>query len=115
MKEIEKLSLSEMQELLWQLRMYSDMSKKLGRRGRDLFEQKLSGKTSFLVEYFPALWEDGAYEQAQVVYKKSFSLSPNKSDIVFLPREDIRGGIKVYSDDMMVDLSYKKVATLMQK
>ena len=115
MKEIETLSLQDMKKLLKELRMYRDMSKKLGKRGRDLFEKTLTWEKSFVVEYFPALWEDGAYEQAQVVYKKSFSTEPKQSDIAFIPREDIRWGIKVYSDDMMVDLSYKKVATLMQK
>ena len=115
MQQIEKLKLNEMQTLLGELRMYHDMSKKLGKRWRDLFEKTLSGEKSFVVEYFPTLWEDEAYEQAQSVYKKSFSESPKQSDVVFLPREDLKWGIKVYSDDMMVDLSYKKVATLMQK
>ena len=115
MKQIEKLSISEMKKLLKELRMYSDMSKKLGSRGRDLFEKTHSWTKSFVVEYFPVLGEDGAYEQAQTVYTKSFSESPKKSEIMFFPKEDIKGGIKVYCDDMMVDLSYKKVATLMQK
>lgn len=115
MKQLETLSLTQMQTLLKELRMYSDMSKKLGRRGRDLFEKTLSGEKSFVVEYFPSLGEDGAYEQAQSVYKKSFSQAPKQSDIIFIPKEDLKGGIKVYSDDMMVDLSFKKVETLMQK
>ena len=115
MKQLETLSLTQMQTLLKELRMYSDMSKKLGRRGRGLFEKTLSGEKSFVVEYFPSLWEDGAYEQAQSVYKKSFSQTPKQSDIIFIPKEDLKGGIKVYSDDMMVDLSFKKVETLMQK
>ena len=115
MKDIQKLTLPEMQKLLKELRMYGDMSKKLWARGRNLFEKTLSWKKTFVVEYFPALGEDGAYEQAQTVYKRSFSETPLQSDILFLPREDIRGGIKVYADDMMVDLSYKKVALLMQK
>jgi len=49
------------------------------------------------------------------VFEKSFGKKPEKSDITFLPREDIKGGMKVYVDDNMVDLSYSKVEKLLQK
>ena len=48
------------------------MKKKLGRRGSELFSRTLTGKQKFLIEYFPILGEDGAWEQAKMVYQKSF-------------------------------------------
>lgn len=115
MKILESMNQEESKKLLSEIKMYSDMTKKLGRRGRILFQKILTGKQSFLVEYFPAFGEDGAWEQAKNVYKKSFSLSPERSDVVFVPRESLKWGMKVYVDDSMVDVSFTKVEKLLQK
>jgi hypothetical protein len=68
-----------------------------------------------MVEYFPALGEDAAWTQAQEVFKKSFWSTPKREEVVFVENAKIKGGMKVYCDDNMVDLSYKKVENLMQK
>ena len=59
------------------------MKKKLGARGVSLFKKNLSGKPSFLVEYFSTVSEDVAFANSQVVYKKTFNVEPERSDIVF--------------------------------
>jgi hypothetical protein len=115
MKQIEKLNLADAKKLLFEIRSYADMTKKLGNRGRGLFMKTLLGTQSFTVEYFPALGEDSAWEKAQSVFKKSFSVSPSREEVRFIENAKIKGGMKVYSDDNMVDLSYKKVENLMQK
>lgn len=115
MKTLEGMNLWEMKKLLWNIRTYADMTKKLGSRGAALFHKTLSWKQNFVIEYFPALWEEVAYEQAKDVFAKSFDASPEKSEITFIATEDIKGGMKVYCDDFMVDLSYKKVENLLQK
>lgn len=68
-----------------------------------------------MVEYFPALGENDAYSQSEKIFKKSFNLTPDKNEIVFLPSEDIKGGMKVYVDDSMVDMSFKNIENKMQK
>lgn len=115
MKQLDGLKLKEAKTLLRDIRLYADMTKKLGKRGAKSFSQKLNGTQSFVVEYYPALGEAGSYEQAIGVFTKSFQVSPEKKDITFIAKEDIKGGMKVYVDDMMVDLSYSKVEKLLQK
>lgn len=115
MKQLEKIDLAQAKDILKKLRSYSDMSKKLWLRGRELFMKNFTGTQSFTVEYFPALGEDSAWNTAQDVFKKSFSLSPKREEVKFNENKNIKGGMKVYVNDNMVDLSYKKVENLMQK
>ncbi len=115
MKILDNISLEEAKILLQNIYRYADMTKKLGLRGRELFHKSLSGQKKYVVEYFPALGEDSAWEQSQNVFFKSFDLQPLRADISFIPTEKIKGGMKVYVDDNMVDLSYKKVENLLQK
>ncbi|NDK09271.1 hypothetical protein GW846_00640 [Candidatus Gracilibacteria bacterium] len=115
MKNIDALSLPEMKVLLGNLKTYSDMSKKLGHRGRDLFQRQITGSKNFVVEYFPAFGEDAAWEQAQVVFKKSFNSSPKREEVQFEAKESMKGGMKVFVDDNMVDISFTKVERLLQK
>ena len=85
------------------------MKKKLGERGVSLFKKTLSGKPSFLVEHFSTVSEDLAFAKAQMVYKKTFNVEPKKSEIEFRQSDHIGGGIKVYMNDNMVDMSYSKI------
>lgn len=48
------------------------MTKKLGLRGRKLFQKILTGTSEYKVEYFPNLGESEAWNQAQKVFQKSF-------------------------------------------
>lgn len=112
---LQNLKLSEAKVLLSWLKWYKDMVWKLWIRGRSLFHQKLSASHNLELEYFPALSEDHVVSQAQDVYKKSFGLEVKKDEIHLRKNDDIKGGIKVYCDDSMVDLSFKKVEKLLQK
>ena len=115
MNHLENMNLKEASELLRNIRSYADMTKKLGSRGRDLFKKKISGTKSYTVEYFSALGESSAWKQAEAVFSKSFGVSPKQDEVTFVPNDKLKGGMKVYVDDNMVDMSYKKVETLMQK
>jgi len=64
MNGIEKLGLTELKDLLTDLKLYKDMTKKLGERGRVLFHKNQNNTSSFVVEYFPSLSEDDAYKTA---------------------------------------------------
>lgn len=55
MKQLENIQVSDMKHILSHLKQYDDMTKKLGSRGKKLFQKTLSGEKSFVVEYFSAL------------------------------------------------------------
>jgi hypothetical protein len=67
------------------------------------------------VEYYPALGENSAWEEAQVVYKKVFWETVDKNDVSFVESENISWGMKVYMDDSMVDLSFSKIEKIIKK
>jgi len=115
MKLLENMNLNETKELLMSLKTYADMTKKLGMRWRKLFSKTLTGQSEYRVEYFPKLGESDAWDQAQKVFQKSFWKNLQKQDIIFIPLESLKWGMKVYMDDMMVDVSFKKVEQLLQK
>lgn len=115
MKILENMKLEDMRWLLMHVREYADMTQKLGLRGRKLFSHKLLWKKEYVVEYFPNLWEDTAWSQAEQVFKKSFSETPSREDVIFIAHNDLKGGMKVYVDDNMVDVSFKKVENLLKK
>jgi len=112
---IQDIKLEEMKKILSGLRVYSDMTKKLGRRGANLFHKQAEGTHDYAVEYFSTLSEDDAYKQAFSVYKKSFDREPKKEEIRFIPTDTLKWGMKVYLDDSMVDMSFKKVENVLQK
>lgn len=115
MKQLDNLSLADAKSLLRDMRVYADMTKKLWLRGKNLFMKNLLGQKTLTVEYFPALWVDGAWSQAEGVFSKSFWVKAKKEDVIFVEISALKWGMKVYCDDNMVDLSFKKVEHLMQK
>lgn len=106
---IEGLSYEQLTNVLTQLKDYRELKTKLWKRGRDLFQRKKDKKNMFLVEYYPGVWESSALDMALRVYDTEFRVQPHRDDIILLPKEDIGWGIKVYKDDMMLDMSFAKI------
>lgn len=115
MKGIDTLDLTQLKGLLSDLKVYKDMTKKLWKRGKDLFHRNLSDNSFFQIEYFPSLSEEDVYLSALPVYKKVFGVEPKKSEITFIKKDGILGGMKIYKDDNVVDMSFSKVERLLKK
>lgn len=115
MKQIDNIDLTQAKSLLRDMRKYADMSKKLWKRGKSLFMKQLLWTQTMRVEYFPALWQKWAWSQAESVFLKSFGVHAKQEDVEFIESPILKWGMKVYCDDNMVDLSFKKIEYLMQK
>jgi hypothetical protein len=115
MKQLDNINLADAKTLLRDMRTYADMTKKLWNRWQALFMKGLLWEKTLKIEYFPALWVDGAWLQAEGVFFKSFWVTAKKDGVEFVPSPILKWGMKVYCDDDMVDLSFKKVEYLMQK
>lgn len=107
--DINSLSREELTSLLKKLKSYKSLKSNLGKRGIDEFERLQSGKPSFTVEYYPVLSEDDAYNNSLNVFDKVFGDKPEKSEIKFVKKESIKGWIRVFKNDSMVDLSFSKI------
>lgn len=114
-EKIKDLDANGLKTLLKEVKLYQELSGKLGKRGRELFERKHSGEKLLVVEYFTALNEDLAWQQAQSVFKKAFDLDVQREKVLFVQDERLQWGIKVYMDDSMVDLSFSKIERFIRK
>ncbi|MDD2907752.1 MAG: hypothetical protein PHH98_03870 [Candidatus Gracilibacteria bacterium] len=112
---IDNLNLIELKNLLKEVRLYSDLKKHLGTRGQNIYNKLRTGEKTLLVEYFPAISEDLAWDESVVIFSKIFNLNVDRKDVIFSKNENIKGGIKVYVDDKMIDLSYNRIERMVRK
>lgn len=115
MTNLENLGISELETLHKSLVEYRNLSKKLGKRGRTLFTNNLLWKDSFVVEYHNSLDEKYVLEQAVWIFEKVFSKKADPKDITLIAKSDILGGMKVYCNDFLVDLSFLKFYNALKK
>lgn len=108
MEKLEKLNSSELKIVLKWLKLYNDLSRKLGNRWKAIFNRELSWKDYFKVEYTSAMNIDNAWEKAKWAFEKAFSVKPEKKDVVFIENNTIFWGIKIFKNDDMIDLSLSK-------
>lgn len=115
MIDIQSLGLEDSKKVLKSLRLYKDLSKKLGRRGRKIFSDTTTGTHSYIVEYFPNVWKEYALEKALYVYEHTFEVIPKKEEVFLVEKNHLISGLKVYFDDNCVDLSFKNIENKLQK
>ncbi|MCH8518631.1 hypothetical protein LAT59_02635 [Candidatus Gracilibacteria bacterium] len=108
-------TLSEAKNLLTTLRVYDDMQKKLGKRGVSLFHRIQSGTHLCRVEYHTSLGSNEAFSQALKLYERIFGYTPSKEEIVLRENDSLGGGMKMYFDDSLLDMSFKRVEKKFQK
>ncbi len=112
---INNLDLNQLKQLLSELKLYKDLNKQLWNRWKDLYNRLKTWERTYLVEYFPVISEDLAYEISSKVYKQVFNSEIQRDNIKFLPKDTILGWVKVYVDDKVVDLSYQKIEKMITK
>ena len=104
----EDLSLSESKELLRSLKLYEDLWKKLWNRGEKLFKSISSWKSIYKIEYFENASKKDAIEEWLIAFKKVFWETPKVEEITLEARKALAWGIRIYKDDNLLDLSFKK-------
>lgn len=113
-EKIQELDAKALSELLKEVKLYRDLTKNLWARGRAQYFRDLKGEKLLVVEYVSSITEDIAWEQAQSVYKESFSLDVQKENVTFIINDALKGWIKVYNEDSLVDLSFAKIEGLVK-
>lgn len=108
-ESINKLSLEQLKKLIIELKLYKDLKKQLWNRWIKTYKKLKTWERSFLVEYYPSISEDLAWEKSSQAYKEVFGLDIDREKVIFLSKESLKWGIKVYVDDKIVDLSYERI------
>jgi len=115
MINLESLNREELQTLLKRVKLYNSLVKDLWKRWKLEYERLALWKSSYIVEYFSGLNVETVKELSLEVYRLSFGISVKTEEIKFIKKENIYWWIRVFLDDKMVDLSYKKFLNLLKK
>ena len=110
MNNLEWKSLSDLKEVLKSLRLYKDLSEKLWNRGKELFKSIESNTSIYKIEYFSWSSKEDALKEWLIAYKKIFGVSPKIEEINLIKKESLEWWIRIYKDDNLSDLSFKKAS-----
>lgn len=112
---IDNLDLSELKDLLKEVKLYRELKNQLWSRGEKVYNKLKKWEKFLFVEYYPVVSIDLAFEESKKVFKNVFNLDVNKEDIVLKENNKIKWWIRVYVDDKVVDLSYLKIERELSK
>jgi len=115
MDSIKDLSISELKSILKSIREYIDLRKKLWKRGAKYFKKNLLWGHDYIVEYYPSLSKEFVLWEASKVYAEVFHEKPSQEEIFLIEKKSLWGGIKVYREDELVDMSFSNVEKKLKK
>lgn len=113
--KIDNLNLLELKDLLKEVKIYKDLKNQLWGRALKVYNKIKKWEKVLLVEYFPVVSQDLAFNESKKIYKNIFNLDIEKNDITFIENEELKWWIRVYFDDKVVDLSYLKIERKLSK
>ncbi|MCD5385377.1 hypothetical protein LRZ95_01780 [Candidatus Gracilibacteria bacterium] len=115
MTNLEGLDKAELELLLKDLKIYKDLIKKVGKRGKQIFDNKFNNKNEFVVEYYGDIDESFVLAKAKEIYNKIFDINVKDDDIKLVKNNEIKGGMKIYLNDNLIDLSFLKFYNILNK
>lgn len=112
---IDNLNLSELKDLLKEVKLYRDLKNQLWNRAEKIYNKIKKWEKTLVVEYFSAISKDLAFNESKKVFKNVFNLDVEENEITFRENDEIRWWIRVYLDDKVVDLSYLRIERNLSK
>jgi hypothetical protein len=114
MQNIEGLEKAELEKLLKDLKVYKDLTKKVWKRWKSIFDNKFNWINEYSVEYYGDIDESYVITEAKEIYKKMFDINVNDKEIKLIKNEKIKWGMKIYLNDSLIDLSFLKFYNLLK-
>ncbi|OIP52132.1 hypothetical protein AUK10_04055 [Candidatus Gracilibacteria bacterium CG2_30_37_12] len=108
-------SKTELQNLLKGLKSYRALEKFVGRRGRALFARTQSGTKLYRVEYFGEDNRNTLEPITLSAYTRHFGEMIDSKSIEWKQNDTIRGGIRIFSGDDMMDISFQEVENRLKR
>lgn len=105
MFNLSSYSKADLTEALKGLKSYRAFDKQIGARGRDLFHRAASGQVAYRAEYFG---EEYASIASLVIagFETHFGLKLSESQIEWKRNDTLKGGVRLFVGDDMVDMSF---------
>jgi hypothetical protein len=101
---------AELETLLSELKLYRTLRKKLGDRGKRVFEAGRSGEKTLKIEYFPDFSKADVEKTVAAAFGKNYSEGYR---VEWKENSALKGGIRVFFGDEMADLSYSHVERIL--
>ncbi|NCP77339.1 hypothetical protein GW819_01675 [Candidatus Gracilibacteria bacterium] len=113
--DISTYSKSELTTLLKGLKSYRALEKFVGKRGRAIFARERSGTKLYRVEYFGGENRSILEPIAIAAYARHFGETIDSKSIEWKQNDTIRGGIRIFSGDDMMDISFQEVENRLKR
>ena len=110
MINFEGKTLSELKVILKSLRLYKDLSSKLWSRWKNIYKSTTNNTSIYKIEYFEKSSKQDALAEWLVAYEKIFGETPKSEEINLVAKKSLEWWIRIYKDDSLVDLSFRKAS-----
>ena len=112
MEKLKKLNKAELKNLFKKLKLYSNLKRQLWDRGIIEFQRIINWKENYKVEYFKWISKWEALSEAIKIYKNIFNIDIDEKSITIKENNKLNWGIRIFKNDNMIDLSYKRIENL---
>ncbi len=116
MIDISKLSKDELKHLLKDVTLLSSLKKSLWKRGKQEFQKLKNGKQCYKIEYYESSDESLSFvkEKSIEIFQKMFWAEVKLDDIEFMQNQNLQWWMRIFYNDDMFDLSYRKFENLLK-
>ncbi len=115
MENLNKLNKTELENLLKKLKLYNTLKRQLWNRAKQEFDKIINWKQVYKVEYFEWISKQEALNEAIKIYKKIFDINIDEKSIIMKENKELNWGIRVFKNDNMIDLSYRRIENFFRK
>jgi len=99
----------DLKEILYLLKLYKDLINKVWKRWKDIFRKSINNYSKYRVEYSSSLSLDYVKNKSLDIYLDFFKDNIENKQILFIKNDSIWAWIRLYRDQDMLDLTYKKI------
>ena len=99
---IDNLGLSELKDLLKEVKLYRDLKTQLWNRWEKTYKKIKN-------------WEKTLVVESKKIFKNVFNLDVEQKDLKMEENAEIKWWIRIYMDDKVIDLSYLKIERELSK
>jgi len=113
-KMVEELNKDDLKKTIKDLKSISNLIKYLWKKKwLEEFKRNYFNKSLNTVEYFPVMDLDEVKNLSLKFFSKSFNKNISLDEITFKENIALDGWMRIFSDDNMLDISYKKIESFL--
>jgi hypothetical protein len=114
MTDFSNLNKTEIKDILKNLKLLNSLKKSLWNRWDKEYKRIQNWQNSYTVEYFD-FWDEVYIRQNSLTaFKKLFWIDVKVDEINFISNKDLKWWFRIFLNDNMFDLSYKRFESLLK-